>query len=137
MAVLSPLGYLVLALIVGVPVVGIVFGLAMGGRVPNRAVVVALVAQASLLGLLILRFETLPGDHYYADRSVCRTASSAQSLQLYGLFWASVAAWAGSGFAAVGSGRLAGAKVGLVVCACVVGLVALFLIAGYALCDPS
>jgi hypothetical protein len=132
----SSLGLLV-ALIFGAPLLGIVVGLAMGGRVPNKAVVVALIAQAALLSLLVLRYSTLPGDHYYIDRSVCRTASSAQSFQLYGLFWASVAAWAGSVFAAVGSGRLAPAKVGLVCCACVGGIVALFVIASYALCDPS
>jgi hypothetical protein len=134
---LSPPGWLFVAGIFGAPLLASIVGLIARGRVPDRAVVVALIAQAVLLALLILRFATLPGDHYYADRSACRTANSSESLQLYGLFWASVAAWASSGFTNFGSNRLVGAKLGLSFCACVGGLVALYFIARYALCDPS
>jgi hypothetical protein len=105
--------------------------------VPDKAVFVALTAQAGLLALLIVRYATLPGDHYYSDRSACATANSAQSLQLFGLFWASIAAWAVSGFTAVGSGRIARSKAGLLMCAGVGGLVAIYVIARYTLCDPS
>jgi hypothetical protein len=132
----STFGLLILA-IVCLPLVGIVVGLGMSGRIPNKAALAALGVQAGLVFLLAVRYATLPGDHYYVDRSVCRTASSTQSLQLYGLFWTSVVAWAGSGFTAAGSGRLAPVKVGLVMCAYAAGIVSLFLIISFALCDPS